>query len=151
MTKIYVASDHRGLRIKNELLELYSENDGFDCQDLGAYIFDPNDDFVDYVIKLAEFIKKDSKCFAVLFCGNGVGMCIAANRYPFLRAVNSDNDSIIKQAREHNDCNVLCLGADSLSIEEVVRLINTFIFTKPISEKKYLRRIDKLGSIKNEI
>ena len=150
MLTLYISSDHRGFELKSELLQYYSKLNTIKVVGIAPNILKPDDDFVDYAIDLAKFMKNNTSSKAILICGNGVGMCIAANRYRFLRAVNSDDVDIIREAREHNDCNVLCLAADKLTLAQSINLIDVFLSTQPILEERYLRRINKLGSIDNE-
>lgn len=141
MKNIYIASDHAGLDLKKQLIDLFhSKNIHF--IDLG-----PNDttsvDYPDYANKVCEELKNDSLYKGILICGSGQGMSLRANKFPHIRAALVYNDEIAKLAREHNDANVICLGSRFCSLRDAEKWIEIFINTS-FSEGRHRQRVDKI-------
>src|SRR3989344_4894737 len=117
--KIYIGSDHAGFDMKQELIPFIEEL-GYEVIDFGAYIYDAVDDYPDFISPVAKAValNPESNCGIVLG-GSGQGEAIVANRYPNVRAVvyYGGNIDIIKFSREHNDANILSLGAKFLKPE----------------------------------
>lgn len=141
--KIYIGADHRGFELKNHLIEKLQLHN-YEVIDLGAYEFNPNDDYTDIALKVALKVAKEKNSRGILLCGSGIGVCITANKVKGIRAGCSENLEIIKKAREDDDINILCLPADFLSQEEAFALVDIFLNTEFKSEEKYLRRIKKI-------
>lgn len=119
---IYIASDHAGIDLKNELIKCYPQ---LPWKDLGPYNKDSVDypDFADLVCKsLAE----DKNSFGVLICGSGQGMAIRANKYLHIRAALVWSPEIATLSREHNDANVLCLPGRFISLEQAKLCFDAF-------------------------
>ena len=144
---LFFASDHAGFKVKKELLE---KKPGFDfllTKDLGVFDETPCD-YPDQVQKLVSQIKTPESA-GILICGSGQGMAMAANKLPHIRAALCENEQCVKQAREHNNANVLCLGARVLTSNLCFKLIQIFIST-PFQEGRHARRVLKMEKIKNE-
>lgn len=137
-TKYYVACDHAGLPLKKALMELHS----LEWVDLGTMTED-SVDYPDYANKLAKEIK-DEKSFGLLICGSGQGVAIAANRHPHIRAAVCWNEEITKLSREHNNANVLCLGARLIPEDQALKIINVFLNTDFLGGR-HARRVEKLS------
>jgi RpiB/LacA/LacB family sugar-phosphate isomerase len=108
MKKILIASDHAGFKLKEDLKSHLSKN--FEVIDLGANSED-SVDYPDFGTALAKAIENKKAETGVLICGSGIGISIAANRNPAVRAALVYNEEIAKLSRLHNDANVICLGA----------------------------------------
>lgn len=145
---IYLASDHAGFELK-EALKKYLEELKYEVKDFGAFEYDEKDDYPDFIRPLAEEMSKDSKNIkAVVLGGSGQGEAMVANRFTHARAVvlNHYSEEIIKLSREHNDANILSLGARFLSEEEAKRAVKLWLETDFSGEERHVRRIKKLDS-----
>lgn len=139
MKKVGIASDHAGFSLKKFFLEHY-ENDFF--VDIGTYS-DKSCDYPVYAQKLVKYVLENSS-IGVLICGTGIGMSIAANRYSHIRAALCCNVEMSKMARQHNDANILVLGARIISPEDAIACFEEFIHTDFSGEERHQRRIKKI-------
>jgi len=139
--KILIAGDHAGVELKAYLIANLKP---LDFVDLGPAT-SQSVDYPDYAEKVASSISKNPKQFGILICGSGVGMCIAANRHPHVRAALAWNSEIAKLSREHNDANILCLPARFISPEEAVAITRTWLETSFSGESRHVNRVNKLG------
>jgi len=139
---IAVGCDHAGYELKNELIR-HLEDRGFEVADLGTYSTD-SCDYPDYAKKVCEEVVSGRAEKGLLVCGTGVGMSMAANKVRGIRAAVLTDEFSAQATREHNDANVLCLGARVLDTERAVKLLDIFLDT-PFSEgANHIRRISKL-------
>jgi len=140
--KIFIGCDHRGFELKEQLkAKLQAESDiVVDC---GAPTLDPLDDFVDYVCPVVNQIESEDDR-AILICGSGHGMDMAANRFPHVRAIIGFNNDVVVQSRQHENANVLVLPSDWTTTEEAYTRIQLFLSTPFSHGEKYQRRLDKL-------
>ena len=139
---IAVGCDHAGYELKNALIS-HLKDRGFETEDLGTYSTD-SCDYPDYARKVAEEVVSGRAEKGLLVCGTGIGMSIAANKVKGIRAAVLSDEFSAKATREHNDANILCLGARVLEEEQAVRLLDIFLDT-PFSEgENHIRRISKL-------
>ena len=138
---LIVGSDHAGFRLKRFLIETYSD---YDWRDIG--IFDEeSSDYPDQAELLCtELLKIPSSFFGCLICGSGQGMAIKANRFPGIRAAVIMNEKQARLAREHNNANVLCLGANFISNLEASKIFETFTQTS-FKEGRHKNRVAKLS------
>lgn len=137
--KIYIACDHAGFELKKELCLFFEEND-IKFSDLGIHE-KQSCDYADYAHLLAS--KIDEKSFGVLICGSGIGISIAANRHKNIRCALCSESLSAKLAREHNDANVLALGARLIGVDLAIELVKIFIKTS-FSGGRHLKRIQKI-------
>ena len=146
--KIAFGSDHCGYEppapfYKPQLIE-YIESLGHEVVDCGT--FDAvSVDYPDYADKVVEAMRDGLADRGVLLCGTGMGISVAANRHPGIRATVCVNEEMVELAREHNDSNVLCLGRRILSVEEARHLIKVWLETPFSGGERHQRRINKLG------
>lgn len=143
---IYIGSDHAGLQLKERIKNML-EHDGYVVHDEGNHEYEQTDDFPDFAEKVAQKVAKGRTARGILCCANGVGMCIAANRVPGVRAVRARSKDIIEEAVCDNDVNVLCLGQDKVSMKEGEDLVRAFLAAKFCPEERYQRRIKKLDQL----
>ena len=136
-----IASDHVGYRLKNYIVNnLKSE---ININDFGTNS-DESCDFPDFAKEACNFVVNNESSRGLLICGSGVGMSIAANKILGIRASNVVDKETAIQSVEHNDVNVLCLGANIINEENVIDIVRSFLEAKLINEDRYLRRISKL-------
>lgn len=144
--KIYFATDHAGFELKNVLVE-YVKSLGFDVEDCGAESFDKEDDYPDFIKLAAKAVSLDPvNSKAIVLGGSGQGEAIVSNRFPGVRAVvyYGGNQDIIKLSRQHNDANILSLGARFLTPDEAKEAVKLWLETPFSGEERHTRRIDKI-------
>lgn len=144
--KIFIGSDHRGFELKNKILEKLRKHN-YTVIDLGAFNYNPDDDYPDIAYQLALEVAKHKDSKGILFCGSGIGVCIVANKVKGIRAGLGLDPEIVKKAREDDDINILCLPADFLDENKAFYLIDIFLNTDFKKETKYIRRIKKIKYI----
>jgi ribose 5-phosphate isomerase B len=146
---IYIASDHAGFEMKEFLLKELSKNDNT-VIDLGADSFDESDDYPDLISPLAVQISSDAKnnlhSFGIILGGSGQGEAMVANRFSHVRAgvYNSENLELLKLLRQHNDANVLSLGARFISNSHALEAVKLFITTDFSHDPRHERRIKEI-------
>lgn len=146
---IYLAADHAGFEHKAAIMA-WLVNEKYDIVDMGATTYDMNDDFPDFIMAAAAAVSAaPGSRAAIVFGGSGQGEAMAANRYTGVRATvyYGGNEDIISLSREHNDANVLSIGARFVSIDETKRVIWTWLHLATNSDDKYARRNRKIDSI----
>jgi ribose 5-phosphate isomerase B len=152
---VYIASDHAGYEMKENLKKFLIMSD-YKVKDFGADEFASADDYTDYMHSCASELSVDvinnvlSQSRAIILGGSGTGEAIVANRYEGVRAVvcNSDNIEIVKLGRQHNDANVLSIGARFVSDEIAIEAVKTFLETKFIEDERHVRRLKKIDTDK---
>ncbi len=142
---IYIGSDHAGYKLK-EILKKYLVTLGYEVEDKGAYEFDSEDDYPDFIIPVAEAVTIDSDNFGIILGGSGEGEEITANKVQGIRAVEyyGGNLDIVKLGREHNNANILSLGARFIKEDEAKEAVKIFIQTPFSEEERHIRRINKI-------
>ncbi len=149
-TKLILAADHAGFELKNTI-KSFLEKEGYSVLDVGAHELVADDDFPVYMsaaaLKVAEDL--DGKTKAILFGGSGQGEAIVANRYPGVRAVvwYGGNEEIVRLSREHNDANVLSIGARFADENEAKKAVQIWLETSFSGDEKYARRNEQIDSI----
>ena len=141
---IHLATDHAGLDLKNSI-KTYLLNKGFEVKDHGAHEYDPQDDYPDFIFPCAKAVAKDIDSRGIILGGSGQGEAMAANRIKGIRAAVFYNgpQEIIKLSREHNNANILSLGARFMTEEDIHNVINIWLM-EPFGGDRHQRRIDKL-------
>ncbi len=167
--KVYLATDHSGLELKNKVKE-FLQKEGYGVEDCGAYEFDKNDDYPDFIGKAAENVSKDpDNTRGVIFGGSGQGEAMVANKFKGVRcalfytpalptqAVNiegrqsTDPFEIIKLTREHNFANMLSIGIRFVKEEDVFKAVKAWLEAPVTSEERHLRRIEKIRKIEQNV
>jgi ribose 5-phosphate isomerase B len=141
---IAIAADHAGFELKKELRGVL-EAEGRRVLDLGVDSAEPAD-YPDVARRLAQAIKDGRAARGVLICGTGIGIGMAANRHPWIRAAPCTGVTSARLAREHNDANVLALGARLTGIAVATDCLRTFLET-PFQGGRHARRVEKLGQL----
>jgi ribose 5-phosphate isomerase B len=139
--RVAIASDHAAVELK-AALAAHLRSLGHEVIDLGPEGADPVD-YPDYGYRLAEAIAAGTAERGVALCGSGIGISIAVNRHPAARAALVSEPLSARLAREHNDANVIAMGARLVGIEMAKACIETFLAT-PFGGARHLRRVDKL-------
>jgi len=144
--KIHLATDHAGLELKDKIKQHLTDS-GHDVIDHGAYEYDALDDYPDFIFPCAKAVAEDSKSRGIILGGSGQGEAMAANRIKGVRAAVFYNGpkEIIELSRQHNNANILSLGARFMSEEEIYRIIEVW-FNTDFEEGRHQRRIDKLDN-----
>jgi len=145
---LYIASDHAGFELK-ERLKVFLNESGYGTEDLGAFSYDEKDDYPDFVLPAARAVANDPQNNrAIVLGGSGQGEAMAANRIKGVRAavLYKYDEDIVKLSREHNDANVLSLGARFLGEEEAKRAVKLWLETPFSEDERHKRRIAKLDN-----
>src|SRR3954469_7405029 len=145
--KLAVACDHRGYEAKRRLLPLLKklghELEDFGCDGTAAV------DYPDPPAPAARAVSDGNCDAAILMDGSGIGMSVAANKVRGVRAALAHDEVTARRAREHNHCNVLCLGTDLLSEDQIRQIVEIFL-TTPYGDGRHTRRVEKLKAIEDE-
>ena len=145
--KLAVACDHRGYEAKRRLLpvlrKLSHEVDDFGCDGTSAV------DYPDHAAPAARAVAEGRCDAAILMDGSGIGMSIAANKVHGVRAALAHDEVTARRAREHNHCNVLCLGTDLLSEDQIRQIVEIFLGT-PYGDGRHARRVQKVKLLEEE-
>lgn len=144
MSVIILAADHNGVEKKEKIKNILNSS-GFNCVDLGPYTSDKSVDYVDYAGQLSTIISNGDAPRGILVCGTGVGMSIVANRYKDVRAVLAHNLTTAKKSREHNNSNVLCLGAWISSDQEIEDMLSSWL-SEEWGEGRHVKRVEKIDN-----
>jgi ribose 5-phosphate isomerase B len=145
--KIALGSDHAGFELKEKIRQKL-QSQGIEIDDRGTQSPD-SCDYPDYAQAVADQVAAHGADFGILVCGTGIGMSIAANKVPGIRAARVVTESDAGLAREHNDANVLTLGARVTGDEEAFKIIDKWLAT-PFARGRHGRRVDKVMAIERE-
>ncbi len=148
MIKVFIAADHNGYELKHQLLE-YLDLKGFEAIDCGDQKLDNVDDFPKFAVKAVNQLlgSNDLNNRAILICGSGQGMCMAANRFKGIRASLCTSTSLAYDARNDDDSNVLCLSSKEISKSDNINILNVFLTTEFSKASRFVRRINQLDEI----
>ena len=148
LTKLLIASDHAGYKLKEQLVEKLM-GIGIEVIDLGcdeAGAISHSDDYPDFAVAMAQRITDGEAALGVLVCGTGIGMSIAANKFPGIRAALCHDTYSARSAREHNDSNVLCLGARVVGSGLAGDIVLTWLQAS-FSGGRHQQRVEKIAAI----
>ncbi|OGH08628.1 MAG: ribose-5-phosphate isomerase [Candidatus Levybacteria bacterium RBG_16_35_6] len=144
--KIYLASDHAGFHLK-EKVKSFLERLNYTVEDLGALSFNEADDYPKIIVKAAKKVAKDKKTKGIVFGKSGTGEAIVANKIKGVRAVVGFSRENVELSREHNDCNILSLGAQFTDEHKAFLLTRAFLETEFSKEERHVRRIKQITEI----
>lgn len=162
--KIYLGTDHAGYYLK-EKVKIFLQQKGYEVVDFGAMSLNKDDDYPIFIGKVADAVSKDPASRGIVFGGSGQGEVIVANKYKSVRCVlfyalnnskcvidvngktSSDPFEMLRLTREHNDANMLSLGARLLKEEEVIKAVQIFLETPFSGEERHKRRIAMIDEI----
>ncbi|KAJ49146.1 ribose 5-phosphate isomerase B [Clostridium tetanomorphum] len=145
--KIALGSDHAGLPLKREIIK-HLEGKGIQVQDFGTLTED-SCDYPDYAIKVAEEVAAKRYDFGILVCGTGIGISIAANKVPGVRAALCGDTFSAHACREHNDANILALGQRVVGVGLALDIVDNFLSAK-YEGGRHQKRIDKISCIESK-
>ena len=149
--KVIFATDHAGYELK-EVLKTHVASLGHEVVDMGASVFDEHDDYPDFILPavraIADSVVNGEETRGIILGGSGQGEAIVANRVPGIRAIvyYGEPSDILRLSREHNDANVLSLGARFLATEEAKQAVSVWLATPFSSDERHARRIKKIDT-----
>ena len=144
--KIYLGSDHAGFQMK-EVLRAYLADEGFEVEDLGPEN-EESVDYPDFGRAVGEAVVADEGSYGLLVCGTGIGIGIAANKVDGVRAATIHDEFTARAAREHNNANVISMGARIIDDEMAKKLADAF-FEAEFEGGRHERRVNKITAIEN--
>jgi ribose 5-phosphate isomerase B len=143
--RIAIGADHGGFPLNERVIQELS-NHGHELIDFGTHDATP-DDYPDYAIQVGEAVKSGGAEIGILICGSGVGASVAANKLRGVRAALCGDTYSAHQSREHDDCNVLCLGARVVGEELALDIVRAFVAAKFTGEERHKRRLKKIEAM----
>jgi len=146
--RVALGADHGGFALKNELSARLRGT--YEILDLGAHTLDPTDDYPDFAKAVARAVASGQAQRGVLVCGSGVGACIAANKVAGVRACLCHDTYSAHQGVEHDDMNIICLGARIVGLELATELVTAFLKARFSGEKQHRHRLEKVMAIEHE-
>ena len=141
-----IATDHGGIELKQQLQQ-YLEERGHTVRDFGAFDYDAQDDFPDFVVPLARAVGSGEVERGVAVCGSGVGASIAANKIKNVRACLINETYSARQGVEHDDMNMICLGGRVIGIALAKELLDNFVGAEYQGLPRQLRRMGKVADL----
>lgn len=142
---IYLGADHRGFTKKEELFPMLNEcHENVHVEDLGAAEYQEEDDFNDPAIAVAQAVIKNPHGIGVLICGSAHGVTMQANRIKGARAINAHTPEDAAAGRRDDHANIVCLAADQLDVDMMEQIVKNFCHTRPATDERYLRRVQRL-------
>ncbi len=141
--RVVIGADHGGYALKDEL-KAFAEGLGHEVVDVGAHELDPADDFPDFTAAVAAAVASGEAARGVMICGSGVGASVAANKVKGIRASVCHDTYSAHQGVEHDDMNVLCLGARIVGVELAREVASAFLSAEFAPEERFQRRLDKV-------
>ncbi len=146
--RIAIGTDHRGFALRAKLVELLQKL-GHEVDDIGTFTPDAID-YPDVAAQVADKVSRGQVERGILVCGTGLGMCIAANKFPGVRAAPCHDDITAELSRRHNDSNVLCLSADLLGERLIDRMIEIWL-AAPFDGGRHQRRVQKITDLEHRV
>ena len=146
--KIVMGSDHAGFELKNELKELV-ESLGHEVHDVGALVYDAQDDYPDFAEKLAIELMEGRADRGILLCGSGIGASIAANKFPGIHAANCEDYYSAHQGVEHDKMNVLVMGGRIIGGAVASDMVRGYLAAEFSGDPRHVRRTGKVKAIED--
>jgi ribose 5-phosphate isomerase B len=143
--KIAIGADHGGYPLNERVIDELRAA-GHDLIDFGTHDSAPVD-YPDYAKQIGEAVQNKSAEIGILICGSGVGAAVAANKIRGIRAALCSDTYSAHQSREHDDCNVLCLGARVVGVELALDIVRAFVAARFTGEERHVRRLAKVAAI----
>ena len=144
--RIAVAADHAGVPLNEHVIRELRAS-GHEVEDFGTHDATRADDYPDYAERVGEAVRSGRAEIGVVVCGSGVGACVAANKLRGVRAALCGDTYSARQSREHDDCNVLCLGARVVGVALALEIVRAFTQARFNGEERHLRRLAKVLDI----
>jgi ribose 5-phosphate isomerase B len=147
--KISIAADHGGFPLKAELIQVLT-GAGHEVIDLGAHEYLAGDDYPDYAYAVGQSVQSGQAERGIVICGSGVGACIAANKMKGIRAGVCHDTYSAHQGVEHDNMNVVCLGARIVGAELAREIVLAFVGARFMTDERYRRRLNKVLKIEQD-
>jgi ribose 5-phosphate isomerase B len=144
--RIAIGADHGGYPLNERVIEELDAA-GHEILDFGTHVGSRPDDYPDYAIKVGQAVCDNQADIGILICGSGVGASVAANKLTGIRAALCGDTYSAHQSREHDDCNVLCLGARVTGEELALEIVRAFVAARFTGEERHERRLAKVAEI----
>ncbi len=144
--KIAIGADHGGYPLNERVIEELRAA-GHEIEDFGTHDGSQPDDYPDYAQAVGEAVRDGRAEVGLVICGSGVGACVAANKLRGVRAALCADTYSAHQSREHDDCNVLCLGARIVGSALALEIVHAFVNARFTHEERHQRRLDKVLAI----
>jgi ribose 5-phosphate isomerase B len=146
--RIAIGADHGGYPL-NERVILELQEAGHEIIDFGTHVGSRPDDYPDYALKVGQAVQGREADIGILICGSGVGAAVAANKLRGIRAALCGDTYSAHQSREHDDCNVLCLGARVTGVELALEIVRAFVAAEFSGEERHRRRLKKIARMED--
>ena len=147
--RVSIGADHGGFSLKEELVS-WLENNRYEVEDVGAHALDSSDDYPDFAVAVSRKVASGAVERGIVVCGSGVGASVAANKVPGVRASLCHDTYSAHQGVEHDDINVLCMGARIIGVELAKEVVTAFLASRFTNEERHRRRLNKVLSIEAE-
>ena|SRR5256885_5518561 len=144
--RIAIGADHGGYPLNERVIEILRAG-GHEVTDFGTHDGNQPDDYPDYARVVGEAVRDGRAERGLVICGSGVGACVAANKLRGVRAALCGDTYSAHQSVEHDDCNVLCLGARVVGVELALEIVRAFINARFTGEERHRRRLMKVAEI----
>lgn len=144
--KVAIGADHAGFELKGEIVR-WLKSEGHQVNDTGAHNYDPDDDYPDFAIAVANSLRSGDSERGIVICGSGVGASITANKVKGIRACLCHDTYSARQGVEHDNMNVICIGGQIIGIELAKVVLEAFLGANFIPEPRFQRRLDKLMKV----
>jgi ribose 5-phosphate isomerase B len=144
--RIAIGADHGGYPLNEQVIEEL-RNNGHELNDFGTHDGSIPDDYPDYAVKVGQTVQAGAAEIGILICGSGVGAAVAANKLRGIRAALCGDTYSAHQSREHDDCNVLCLGARITGVELALDIVRAFVAARFTGEERHRRRLAKIEKL----
>lgn len=144
LMRIAIGADHGGFPLNEQVIAELRVL-GNDVQDFGTHDGSRPDDYPDYALKVGQSIQSGAAEIGILICGSGVGASVAANKLRGVRAALCADTYSAHQSREHDDCNLLCLGARVVGVELALEIVRAFVAARFTGEERHRRRLAKIA------
>ena len=150
--KIILGTDHAGFELKEEIKKFLVKQ-GYKVEDKGAYSYNPDDDYPEFILAAAQEVAKDENFRGIILGGSGQGEAIVANKVKGIRAAiyYGSNIEIIKKSRTHNNANILSLGARSLPKDEALKAVKLWLDTDFENNERHARRIKQIKDMEKNL
>ncbi len=143
MKKVFIGADHRGFKIKGELIE-YMREQGYEVIDKGAHGYDAEDDYPDFAIEVAEAVAREKEARGVVICGSSNGVAVAANKVNGIFATQLRSELEVEEDIAHHDSNVLALSADLVNVDDMKKILLKWLSLDNFEGGRHKRRLDKI-------
>ena len=147
--RIAIGADHGGYPLNERVIKELNAA-GHELVDFGTHVGSRPDDYPDYALKVGQAVQNGDAEIGILICGSGVGAAVAANKLHGIRAALCGDTYSGHQSREHDDCNVLCLGARVVGEELALEIVRAFVAAKFTGEERHTRRLKKIAAIEKQ-